>query len=113
VTVGARDRALDEDEVLVGQHLHDLKVLEGATHLAHVAGHGLILPRTAGRLAHADGTDTAMEHRAVGGGAARNAEAANDALETLTLGDADDIDQLAFFESLDGDHITGLLGGFV
>jgi hypothetical protein len=59
------------------------------------------LPGATGRLAHADRADAAMEHGAVGGGAAGDAEAAHDTLEAFALRDADDIDELAFGESGD------------
>jgi hypothetical protein len=61
-------------------------------------------------LAHADGTDAAVEHGAVGGGTAADAEALHDTLETLALRDAKHVDELALGENRDREDVAGLAG---
>src|SRR6185312_4948032 len=43
-------RALDEEEIALGIHLHDLEILGGAAHHAHVAGHPAAFEDAARRL---------------------------------------------------------------
>ena len=108
VAVGTGDGSLDEEQVLLADNFDNEKVLHRALCAAHVAGHLLILPGATGRLAHADRTDAAMEHRTVGGGTAGDTEAFHNAGEAFTLGDPDNVDKLAGTEGGHGNDIAGL-----
>src|SRR3990170_5588490 len=54
LTLRARHRALDEHEVALHVHFHDLEIQVGARHIAQVAGHGLARKHAARRLALTD-----------------------------------------------------------
>src|SRR3972149_4784031 len=88
VAVRAGNGALHEKEVLLGDDLYQAQVLHGPPLGPKVAGHALILPRPAGRRAHAGRADPAVKHRAVRRRASGNPEAFYNALETATLGAA-------------------------
>src|SRR5215472_1756489 len=110
------DRALDEDEVLLGVHVHHGEVLGG--HLLHavVPGHLLVGVHAAARLPLADGARvTPVLVGAVGLTEPPEIPALHHALEAAALGDARDVDQLALLEQADADRIAhveaGGLGG--
>jgi len=100
-----------KDEVLLGDDFHHAQVLHGASIGTHVTGHGLILPDATRSLAHTDRTDTAMEHRTVGGGTASHTETFHDALEAFALGDATDVNELTFGEGRYGDNVANFERG--
>src|SRR5690606_6819469 len=106
-------RTLDEDEVLFGDDLHDAEILDGALLLAHVTGHRLVFPDTTGCLTHTDRTNSAMEHGAVRSRTAGDAETFHHALEAFALGDADDVNELAFGERSHVQDISHFQGGGV
>ena len=58
----ARNGAADQQQVALGIDAHDLQVLDGATDLAHVAGHALTEEHATRRLALTDRTGRAMRH---------------------------------------------------
>src|SRR6185312_6353774 len=96
---GAGHRALDCDQVALGVHADHFEIHRRTVHGAHVAGHLLAREHAARRLALADRTRRTMRQRvAVRGVAHREVPALDRALETLALGHARDVDDLADLE---------------
>src|SRR4029078_5682966 len=85
----SRHRPLHDQQVLFSVDAHDLDVLHGHAVLTHVTAgaHALQHPRREGR--GADRAGSAMEHRAVGRGAATEVVTLDDTLEALALADPD------------------------
>src|SRR5207237_703116 len=92
----AGDRALNEDEAARDIGRDDLEILLGAILVTHVTGHLLVLEDLARILALTGRTERAVRDRdAVGGAKTAEAPALHAALETLALGLALDVDDLA------------------
>jgi len=111
IAIRARDRPLDREKLLLGDHLHDFAVLERDSVAAHVASHTMTLVHTPRLRAHTDGSGFAVEVGAVRSGASGKVMSLDDALETLALGNAGqrnslhvleqgEVEGLAFLEGL-------------
>src|SRR5262249_52486301 len=110
---GAGDVAADEEDVLVGEDVEELEVLDGLPLVAHVAAHALALVDAAGREAAADRAAVA-EGLVASVGAARAAQLVTleHALVALALGAADDVDGATLLEDLgDLEHLADLVLG--
>src|SRR6185437_7433280 len=107
--VGAGDGAADGEQVLVGIHRDDLEVAHGDLGIAHVAGGAHALEHARGEGAGADGAGGAVEHGAVGGGAAAEVVALDEAGEAAAFADAFDVEEVALLEHF-GQHLVADLG---
>jgi len=99
--LGARDCSADKDHSIGFAHLDDLKILDRDALISHVTWHAHVFPNTAWGQAVTDSTVTAMHHRTVSLGLTGKFESANNALETFTLGGADDVNKLSILEVCD------------
>src|SRR5262249_26403931 len=100
-TVGAGNRAADEQQVFLAVDLHDDQVLHRLAHVAHVTRHALALVHAARRQAAANRSAVAEELvRAVRRAEARHAVPLHDALIAFALGGAFDVDEIALLEQL-------------
>src|SRR5687767_795857 len=96
---GTGNGAADQQQVALGIDAHDLQILDGATDLAHVAGHALAGKHATRGLALTDGARRAMRHgHAVRSRQTAEVVALHDAGVTLTDGGAGHVDDLADFE---------------
>src|SRR5439155_14902680 len=104
--LGARDRALDQQEVpLDVDVVHDQAELGDAL-AAHAAGHLDALEDARRRCRRADRARLADVVRAVRPGAGAEVVALDRALEALADADAGDLDLVARREDLDGDRLA-------
>src|SRR5690606_2428765 len=99
-----RDGALDEDDVLLGEDLHDAEVLHRDALVAVVAGHAHALERAARGHVLTDRTTVALVLvRTVRfGRGAGEVVALHDAREAAALGHARHVDELALGEDVGG-----------
>src|SRR3954452_11035873 len=103
-----RNRAAQQQDVLVGEHVDDLEAALRDALVAHLA-------RTADALEHARGSGRGADRargahvvRAVGDRTAAEAVALDRALEALALRDARDLDLLALLEHVHGQLLADL-----
>src|SRR5262245_9904990 len=102
--LGARHRALDQDQASLDVGLHDLEVERGDTLDAHVAGHLLVLEGLAGVLTAAGRPDRAVRDRnAVRGAEAAEIPALHAAGKALADRGAGHVDELADHEMIGRD----------
>src|SRR3954451_15557502 len=106
--LGAGDRAAQQDQVLVRDHVDDLEAALGHALVAHLAGAADALEHARRCGGRADRARGAHVVRAVGDRAAAEAVALDGALEALALGDAGDLDLLALLEHVDGQLLADL-----
>ena len=103
-----RNGALDQDQVAIGIDADDFEVLDGAAHVAHVAGHLLALEDAARRLVLTDGTRSAVRQRvAVRRVLGAEVVTLDRTGEALTDGRADDVDLLARLEQVNLELAAG------
>src|SRR3954471_12349306 len=95
---GTRHGTAHVDQVLLGVDLDDQQVLRRDAGAAHPAGHPHALQHSRGVGGGADGARREVEHRAVAALAAAEVVPLHDALITLALAGADDVDPLFFLE---------------
>src|SRR4051794_15100177 len=94
-TAGAGKAPLDQQQIAFGIGTDDADLLDGHALVAHVAGHLQAAVDTAGRRARADRSRRAVMVGAVRLGPAMEVVALDVARETLALGDAGDVDEIA------------------
>src|SRR5580704_8603279 len=101
--LGARHRALDQDEAAFDVGHHHLEIERGHAVDAHMAGHLLVLERLAGILAATGRAVRAVRDRhAVGGAQAAEVPALHRARETLADRGAGNVHELADDEVIGG-----------
>src|SRR4051794_21402521 len=106
--LGAGDRAAQQDQVLVRDHVDDLEAALGHALVAHLAGAADALEHARRCGGRADRARGAHVVRAVRDGAAAEAVALDRSLEALALRDAGDLDGLALLEDVDGQLLANL-----
>src|SRR3954470_18895762 len=104
----ARNRAAQQKDVLIGEHVDDLETALGDALVAHLARAADALEHARRRGRRTDRARGAHVVRAVGHGAAAEAVALDRALEALALRDARDLDFLALLEDVDGQLLADL-----
>src|SRR6185503_15936158 len=111
---GARQAALDQQEVLAGVGADDADLLGRDLLVAHVAGHAHALVDATWGRARADRAGLAMVVGAVGRGTAVEVVALHVAREALALRDAGDVHEVALGEDVgDGQGLPDLVGRHV
>src|SRR2546423_4208067 len=105
--LGAGHPALHHHEVSFAVDSHDLVGACCGSLVAHLAGHAHALEDSC-RVGGADGAGLADVHAAVAFGAAAEFVPLDEALETLALAGARDVDELAGFEDLGGEVLARL-----
>src|SRR6185437_12017473 len=102
----ARDRALDEQKIVLGVHLEDGEPELGDALPAHAAGELDALEHARRRRRRTDRARLADVVRAVAARAGAEVVALDRALEALADPDAGDLDLVTRLEGLDGDRLA-------
>ena len=105
----SRNRAFDQNQILVRIHSHYFQVLNGNLNASHVAGHSFALEDSARIGRRSVGTLVAMELGTVSHRSSVLSQSLDCALEAFTLGNCSRVDLVAFREDIGLDLIAELI----